>query len=159
MASAGTTFEGDWLEHSFLNEDQVRSALRWGGPMTRERLFDAANRFAEKQLEIHAQYAQWTGLAPLASSIAALKQRLATVSGEGGCLLALGWGAGFTSKSAITGAEEADQRKLLGALPYYQRAIQSGLPFPKTRRIVFLKNQPATLPGWVEIKVQQESSK
>ena len=74
---------------------------------------------------------------------------------EGGCLLAIGWGAGFLSKSAAIGAEaEEEHRKVLAALPYYERAIKSGLPFPKTRRVVFLKNKPATLPGWVELRVE-----
>jgi CRISPR-associated protein Csm5 len=151
MADPGTTFEGDWLEHSFLNEEPVRQALRWSAPMTRERLFDAANRYAQKQLEIHAQYAQWTGLESLAAAIAELNRKLEAVRNEGGCLLALGWGAGFTSKSAATVDE--DDRKILATLPYYQRAIQSGLPFPKTRRVVFLKNRPASLPGWIELRV------
>jgi CRISPR-associated protein Csm5 len=35
----------------------------------------------------------------------------------------------------------------------YSRAIQTGLPFPKTRRVVFLENRPATLPGWVRLEV------
>jgi hypothetical protein len=30
----------------------------------------------------------------------------------------------------------------------------SGLPSPKTRRIVFLNNQPATLPGWAVLEVE-----
>ena len=31
--------------------------------------------------------------------------------------------------------------------------IQSGLPFPKTRRIVFLAGQPATLAGFVHFEI------
>jgi CRISPR-associated protein Csm5 len=38
-------------------------------------------------------------------------------------------------------------------MPFYERAIRSGLPFPKTRRVIFLKNKPATLPGLVELSV------
>jgi CRISPR-associated protein Csm5 len=48
--------------------------------------------------------------------------------------------------------EEAYQ-DILKQLPYYARAIQSNLPFPKTRRVVFMDNQPATLPGFVELEV------
>jgi CRISPR-associated protein Csm5 len=33
-------------------------------------------------------------------------------------------------------------------------ARASNLPFPKTRRIVFLNNKPATLPGWAELSVE-----
>jgi CRISPR-associated protein Csm5 len=154
MAAPGTAFEGVWRENAFLNREEVRQVLRWSAPVTRQRLFEAANRYAEKQLELHAQYAQWTGLDALGSSIADLRQRLAAVQSDGGCLLAIGLGAGFLSKSAAIGAEEEDQRKVLAMLPYYERAIKSGLPFPKTRRVVFLKNKPATLPGWVELRVE-----
>ena len=56
-------------------------------------------------------------------------------------------GLGFLSKSAAIGADEEEQRKVLAALPYYERAIKSGLPFPKTRRVVFLKNNPRPCRG------------
>ena len=154
MAAPGTTFEGIWRENAFLNGEEVRQALRWSRPVTRDRLFAAANRYAAKQLELHAQYAAWTGLEGLGASVGELQRRLEAVQQDGGCLLAIGWGAGFLSKSAGIGAAEEDYRKVLGVLPYYERAIQSGLPFPKTRRVVFLKNKPATLPGWVELRVE-----
>jgi hypothetical protein len=32
--------------------------------------------------------------------------------------------------------------------------LGGNLPFPKTRRIVFMDNRPATLPGWVELAVE-----
>lgn len=154
MAPAGTAFEGVWRENAFLNREEVRQSLRWNAPVTRERLFEAANQYAARQLELHAQYAAWTGLDSLAGSIADLRARLENARRNGACLLAIGWGAGFLSKSSIIGAGDEDYRKVLGALPYYERAIKSGLPFPKTRRIVFLKNKPATLPGWVELRVE-----
>jgi CRISPR-associated protein Csm5 len=154
MADPGTAFEGIWRENEFLNREEVRQVLRWSTPVTRERLFEAANRYAEKQLELHAQYAAWTGLAGLGASVAELQGKLAAARDGGGCLLAIGWGAGFLSKSAAIGAEQEEHRQVLAALPYYERAIKSGLPFPKTRRVVFLKNKPATLPGWVELRVE-----
>jgi CRISPR-associated protein Csm5 len=153
MANPGTTFEGNWKENDFLNREEVRQSLRWSQPVTHQTLFEAANQYAAKQLELHAQYAQWTGIEALAASIAGLQQKLDAARNNGSCLLAIGWGAGFLSKSAAIGADETDQRKVLSLLPYYNRAIQSGLPFPKTRRVVFLKNKPATLPGWVELSV------
>jgi CRISPR-associated protein Csm5 len=154
MADPGTGFEGHWRENDFLNREEVRQMLRWNQPVTHKTLFDAANQYAAKQLELHAQYARWTGLEALAASVAALQQKLEAARNEGACLLAIGWGAGFLSKSAAIGADDADHRKVLAELPYYNRAIQSGLPFPKTRRVVFLKNKPATLPGWVELKLR-----
>jgi CRISPR-associated protein Csm5 len=154
MAAPGTTFEGLWRENAFLNREEVRQVLRWHAPLTRERLFEAANQYAAKQLELHAQYAGWTGLDALGASIAELQRKLEAVRQDGGCLMAIGWGAGFVSKSSAIGAGDEDHRTILGALPFYERAIKSGLPFPKTRRVVFLKNKPATLPGWVELRVE-----
>lgn len=156
MADPGTTFEGSWGENAFLNGEEVRKALRWNSPVTRERLFEASNLYAEKQLQLHAQYADWTGLSDLGSSVAALQTRLAAARAGGRCLLAIGWGGGFTSKSSAIGLADEEFRKTLGALPYYERAIKSGMPFPKTRRVVFLKNKPATLPGWVELSISPE---
>jgi len=153
MAGPGTSFAGTWRENDFLNGEEVRKTLRWSSPVTRERLFEAANLYAEKQLQLHAQYAAWTGLEGLAASVAALQQRLTAARNEGRCLLAIGWGGGFLSKSSAIGADAEEYRKVLGALPYYERAVKTGLPFPKTRRIVFLSNKPATLPGWVELSV------
>jgi CRISPR-associated protein Csm5 len=153
MAAPGTAFEGNWRENDFLNREEVRQVLRWSQPVTHQSLFDAANLYAAKQLELHAQYAKWSGLEALGASVAGLQSRLDAVRNEGGCLVAIGWGAGFLSKSAAIGADEAEHRKLLGMMPFYQRAIQTGLPFPKTRRVVFLKNKPAALPGWMELRV------
>ena len=154
MADPGTTFEGIWRENAFLNGDQVRQSLRWSNPVTKERLLEAANQCAEKQLELHERYAAFTGLEALNGAVAGLKQKLEAAKNAGACLLAIGWGAGFLSKSAAIGAGDTEFRQMLGTLPYYERAIKSGLPFPKTRRIVFLKNKPATLPGWVELRIE-----
>ena len=154
MATPGTSFEGSWRENAFLNREEVRAQLRWSKPITREGLYEAANNYAEKQLELHAQYAAWTKLDGLAAAVVQLKTRLHAARNSGTCLLAIGWGAGLLSKSSAIAAPEADTRRVLGMFPFYQQAIQSGMPFPKTRRIVFLKNKPASLAGWVELSVQ-----
>jgi CRISPR-associated protein Csm5 len=154
MAAPGTWFEGVWHENGFLNREEVRQVLRWNQPVTHQRLFEAANQFGAKQLELHARYAKWAGLEALGASVTELQRRLEAASVNGGCVLAVGWGAGFLSKSGAIGVDDADHRKVLGMLPFYQRAIQSGLPFPKTRRVVFIRNKPVTLPGWVELRVE-----
>lgn len=154
MASPGTEFSGEWRENEFLNREEVRQMLRWSHPVTHQTLFEAANHYAAKQLELHAIYAQRTGIEALSASVADLQQSLEAARNAGRCLLAIGWGTGFLSKSSAIGADDADHRKLLGLSPHYDRAIQSGLPFPKTRRVVFLKNKPAALAGWVELRVE-----
>jgi len=40
------------------------------------------------------------------------------------------------------------------AIYNYNRALSTNPPFPKTRRIVFLNNRPATLPGWAELAIE-----
>jgi CRISPR-associated protein Csm5 len=56
-------------------------------------------------------------------------------------------------KSSYLETQDESYRKILRQVPFYQRAIQTGLPFPKTRRVVFEGNQPATLPGYVLLEV------
>jgi CRISPR-associated protein Csm5 len=80
--------------------------------------------------------------------------RLAPAHEKGACLLNLGWGGGMSTKSAWLGTTNADYRQILKQFALYDRALESNLPFPRTRRIVFLDNRPATLPGWVELSVQ-----
>jgi CRISPR-associated protein Csm5 len=142
MAEPGTFFEGRWTEKQF-----------WEHRTTRETLFNAVNKYAEAQLALHAQYANWTGIEALKVSVEQLQGYVAEARKRGGCLLSIGWGAGFTGKSAVPDATNPDNRKILAAQPFYQKAIASGLPFPKTRRIVFLEDHPVTLPGWVLLEV------
>jgi len=58
------------------------------------------------------------------------------------------------TKSAWLDATNADYRQILQQFALYNRALAGNLPFPKTRRIVFLDNRPATLSGWVELTVE-----
>ncbi len=153
MAVPGTVFEGDWNEKHFFDSPEIRKVLRWSEPVTRERIFTAANQYAAKQLEIQRQYAQWTGLPHLLAQIDRLAADIANLQANGSCLLSIGWGAGLFGKSAFLDTNDPDTRKILQAQNFYSRALQTGLPFPKTRRIVFQNNQPAALPGWVELSV------
>ena len=76
--------------------------------------------------------------------------------GDRACVLPLGWGGGFLTKVASTDTGSEDYRQVLRQVGLYSRAIQTGLPFPKTRRIVFLEGRPATLPGWVRLEILGE---
>jgi CRISPR-associated protein Csm5 len=154
MADAGTVFEGAWSEKAFFDAPEIRRSLRWDRALTRRALFAAANKFAAAQLALHRQYAVWTGIAALANEIDRLEEKLREAERNGSCLLSIGWGGGFTGKSAAPDTTGEDYRKILGAQPFYQRAIQSGLPFPKTRRLVFTGDQPNTLAGWVHLEVE-----
>ncbi len=76
-----------------------------------------------------------------------------TKSSNDACVLSIGWGGGLLGKSAFVNTADESYRQILKQVSVFERAIQSGLPFPKTRRIVFEAGQPASLPGWVVLEV------
>lgn len=138
MAAPGATFEGVWREQSDAD---------------RSKLFTAARHFAEALLDRHLDYAQRTGLARLSATIASLKTKLEQ-SSDRSCLLPIGWGGGLLGKSAYLKTEDESYRKILRKIPSYESAIRSGMPFPKTRHVVFEGAQPASLPGWVLLELE-----
>jgi CRISPR-associated protein Csm5 len=154
MAAPGTAFEGAWQERSFFAQPETVRAMRWKEPVGRAQIFAASNQYAARLLSLHKQYADHTGLTLLRQNLEKMEARLAEVSASGtGCLLSIGWGGGLLGKSAFLDTQDEAYRQILREVPFYGRAIRSGLPFPKTRRIVFFGNQPATLPGWVLLEV------
>ena len=148
MAVPGTIFEGEWHENTFAAKSRNK------GPVDASNMFELANTYAEQLLQVQKQYSEWTGLAILKATLDQLASRLAEIrQASRGCLLALGWSAGFLSKVAYLNTQDDWSRQILRQVSFYARAIQSGLPFPKTRRIVFLANQPATLAGFVHLEI------
>jgi CRISPR-associated protein Csm5 len=139
MATPGTTFEGAWSEKS---------------PQDRTKLFQSANGYAAGQLAKHKHYASEAGLDRVAALVEALEQRLKEIgSSQNYCMLSIGWGGGLLSKVACLETEGEAFRSVLKQYSIYDRALQTGLPFPKTRRVIFEGNQPASLPGWVLLEV------
>jgi CRISPR-associated protein Csm5 len=131
----------------------VRRSVRWPEQFDRARVFESANVFAGGLLTLQRQYASWAGMGLLDQSLAELEARLENARANGSCLLALGWGGGLSTKSAWLDSSNPDYRAILQQFALYNRALATNLPFPKTRKIVFLNNRPATLPGWVELSV------
>jgi CRISPR-associated protein Csm5 len=136
MAAPGTTFAGAWREKT----------------AARESIFRAANDCARAQLERHAAWAGEAGLPALAASLQLLRERAAAMP-KNACVLPVGWGGGLLSKSAWLDTANESYRSIASAIPFYARALATGLPFPKTRRIVFAGNQPSALAGWVQLEV------
>jgi CRISPR-associated protein Csm5 len=153
MAPPGFVFEGDWQEKTFFTQPEIRRVVRWQESFDRSRIFEAANDYAARLLAAHKQYAAWTGLDLLARQIDELEQRLADARQAGQCLLSLGWGGGLLSKSAWLDTGDPTYRQILQQVSLYGKAVASNLPFPKTRRILFLNNKPASLPGWALLDV------
>lgn len=142
MASAGTVITGSWRA---LGSTPHNAA---------DRILQAANEHAGKLLEAHRQYAEQAGLTRVRANLDAVNAKLDQVrQRRDACVLNLGWAGGFLGKTAFLDTANEDYRKLLRRLPYYERAIRTGLPFPKTRRIVFEQGQPSTMAGWVMLDV------
>lgn len=155
MAAPGTVFEGPWKEDNFFLNPATARALNWKDALTPARIFESANRCAEELLAKQKQYAELADLSVLGKNIEMLQARLADLRqrGSSACILSLGWGVGLLGKAAYLNTEDESYRQVLRSVPFYARAIQTGLLFPKTRRIVFLENQPATLPGWTLLEI------
>lgn len=144
MAVPGTAFEGDWREKAPRNRNAMDVAAMLG----------LVNDYAERLLQLQKQYAEWTGLAILKTNLEQLESKLREIrQAADGCVLPLGWSAGFLSKVANLNSEDEVSRQILRQVGFYARAIQSGLPFPKTRKLVFLANQPATIAGFVHLQI------
>ena len=152
MAAPGSVFEGEWQERGFFLQPEVRRMTRWPEGFHRGRLFEAANEYAARLLALQKQYAGWASLDLLAHQVEELETRLAAARESGACLLSLGWGGGLLSKSAWLDTADPEYREILQHVSLYSRAVSSNLPFPKTRRIVFLNNKPASLPGWAMLE-------
>jgi CRISPR-associated protein Csm5 len=154
MAVPGTTFEGGWHDNIFLAQPEIAKALRRRDRFDLSAMFGLVNAYTEQLLQIQKQYADWTSLALLKTTLEQLEARLNEVrAADRGCVFPLGWGAGFLSKAAFLNTQEDAYRQVLKQVGFYARAIQSGLPFPKTRRIIFLQGQPATLAGFVHFEI------
>ena len=146
--------EGEWRENAFLKQPEISKALRKRAPLDVDAIFELVNGYTQQILRLQKQYAEWTGLGFLKATVEALETRLGEIrAAHYGCMLPLGWGAGFLSKVAFLNTKDDSYRQLLSQVGFYARAIQSGLPFPKTRKIIFLANQPASLAGFVHLTV------
>jgi len=154
MAAPGSVFEGEWREKTFFLQPEVRRAVRWPESFDRAKIFEAANVYAAGLLSVQRNYAAMAGLGLLDKNLEELEHRLAHARETGTCLIALGWGGGLLAKSSWLDTTNPEYRQILQQFTLYNRALSSNLPFPKTRRIVFLNNKPATLPGWAELSVE-----
>lgn len=155
MAMPGTQFAGRFDERSFLRQPELARSLGWRSAPEPETFVAAANQYAAAQLDLHAHYAQASGLAVLQKTVAGLQVELQNLPAHSrSCLLCLGWGGGFLSKASFLDTELVAYRKILRAVPSLGRAIRDKIPFPKTRRVIFVEGKPAAIPGWVRLEME-----
>jgi CRISPR-associated protein Csm5 len=155
MAVPGTVFSGRCEEHAFLKQPELARSLGWRAAPDVSAIIEAANTYAASQLDLHANYAQASGLTALQQSVDHLKSELETARAvPNSCLACLGWGGGFLSKVSSHDTESDAYRKILRGIPSIGKAIREKVPFPKTRRVIFVGGAPATLPGWVRLHLE-----
>lgn len=156
MAVPGTVFSGEWDERTFFENPELARALGWRAAPDLTAMIEAANGYAAAQLDLQARYAELSGLGGLAATVQRLKGELeAPQNGSLQCVLCLGWGGGFVSKAGYLETDREAYRKILRAIPSIGKSLRENAPFPKTRRVVFSGGQPATLPGWVRLRLEK----
>ena len=156
MAVPGTAFVGQWHRRTFLENEEFLRALNWHSVPDPKLMLHAAREHSAAQLEVQERYAELAELDSIRQMIQTLKRELAAANdSERTCLLCLGWGSGFISKTGFLQTEQESYRKILRAIPAFGKALREGVPFPKTRRIVFAGGRPAALPGWVKLQLDE----
>jgi CRISPR-associated protein Csm5 len=115
-------------------------------------ILEPARVQGRRWLAAQASFARQAGLKPLIESME--KVRAAEESlGENECLLLVGWGAGFASKTLLPAPEDPDVRRALGSTAAIRRSFVDGLPFPKSHRIALDGAGGAAPCGWCRLTV------
>jgi len=154
MAMPGAEFTGNWRQDEFLRSADIARQMHWGGRHGQQDVTAAANQFARHLLTEQKKYAETLKFARVSESLSRLDKELeAATTNPGTCLINLGWGGGLLSKSPVPDAASEDYRRIVRTLPFYERAVKSGLPFPKTRKVIFLSGEPGTMPGWAKLEI------
>ena len=155
MASPGSVFEGTWSRSEFLSSPAVLRQFRWKEAPGAAEFAAAANNSAEALLKLQAEFAQSAGLPAVEAGVQGLVKELEQAQARAGsCLLCVGWGGGLLSKSVLLRGGTPLFSQVLRQHPLYGRSVQTGLPFPKTRRVVFSQQGPSSLPGWVRLDLE-----
>jgi hypothetical protein len=153
MAAPGTVFEGDFRMPALFRQAEATRALRWKAPAGATEIVNAANHSATLLLNAHRKWVEAAGLTHLVTLCDALLKRVEEAQAAGRFLTCVGWGTGLLAKTLWTAASEESMREGLKPVPGYGQALRTGLPFPKTHRLIIRNNRPASLPGWVEVEL------
>lgn len=153
MAAPGTVFEGDFRMPTLFRQAEVTRAFRWKSAAGAVEIAKAANHAATLLLGAHRKFAETAGLTHLVALCDALLKRVEEAQAAGRFLTCIGWGTGLLAKTLWTAASEENMREGLKPVPGYGQALRTGMPFPKTRRLIIRNGRPASLPGWVEVEL------
>jgi CRISPR-associated protein Csm5 len=154
MAAPGAVFEGELHEKSFLKQPEVARELHLRESASLDNILRSANEHAGNLLAAQLRYAELAQLPVLHQTLTNLQAQIAQAqSSRRVCVLNLGWGAGLLGKAAFLDTDNVDMRKILKQVSFFERALRTGMPFPKTRRIVFQDNQPGSVAGWALLEM------
>jgi CRISPR-associated protein Csm5 len=131
MARPGAVFEG-------------RGALPAG-------VSEALRVQARRAIGDHAAFAKHAALKPLLEAVEKLRDEESRL-GPDASIFAVGWGAGFRSKTLAPDISTPEARMTITGIPGIRKAVVAGLPFPKTRRIALDGGGGAALCGWVKLE-------
>lgn len=145
MAAPGTAFSGE----AAFSPQLARQEQGGEEPLTLERMLEAVNDWAARLLEVQWGYARAAGLNRLAGTVESLRLKVEEARKARACVVCLGWGTGYLAKTGLADIRTEQSRNLIQQVPAYSRVLKTGLPFPKTRRLIFAGEEPASLPGWV----------
>jgi len=153
MATPGTVFEGGFRMPGLFRQPEVSRTFRWKSPAGAAEVVKAANHAATLLLSSHRKFAETGGLTRLTELCDALLQRVQDAQAAGRFLTCIGWGTGLLAKTLWTAASEENMRAGLKPVPGYGQALRTGMPFPKTRRLIIRSGRPVSFPGWVEVEL------
>lgn len=153
MAAPGTVFEGDFRMPMLFRQAEATRAFRWKTPAGAVEIVKAANHAATLLLNAHRKFSETAGLTHLVALCDALLKRVEDAQAAGRFLTCIGWGTGLLAKTIWTAASEENMREGLKPVPGYGQALRTGMPFPKTRRLIIRSGRPASMPGWVEVEL------
>jgi CRISPR-associated protein Csm5 len=153
MAEPGTVFEGDYRMPALFRNPEARSTFRWKSPAGPKEIARAVNHASTLLLQNHAKFAETANLPQIGALCAALLKRVEEAQAAGRFLTCAGWGTGILAKTIWAAASEAQMREGLRQVPGYEQALRTGLPFPKTRRLIVRNHRASSLPGWMEVEL------
>ena len=147
-------FEGEWHQNAFLSQPEIGKALRRRAPIDVAAMFDLVNGYTEQLLKIQKQYAEWSGLALLRSTVEQLEARVAQVrEAKRGCVLPLGWGAGFLSKVAILNTKDETYRGILRQVASMRAPSNPACRFRRRGGSFSWAISPRVCPGFVHLEI------
>ena len=116
--------------------------------MDAQAMFELVNAYTGQLLQIQKQYAEWTALALLKSTVEQLEARLTAVrEAKRGCILPLGWGAGFLSKIAFLDTQDETYRAFCGRWVFIRVPFNLGCRFRRRGGSCFSGISRRAFPG------------